>query len=145
MPETAQQPMECTTTFVTTLSTPPTKGIWGKHMHIVQSAQLFSQAFFFFIVFSLIWYCSPCIPSTALVPLFMCCPHYATLSLTTLTWPTVPSVSILSTLYVTLSAACLSICQHLSTNHCPVGKVPDLTNKQSFVRPAKPHSLSAKS
>lgn len=143
MPEIAQQPMECITTSVTMSSMPPTKATFGKSTHQVNTI--------YTIISFQFSYCY----SSAPVPLIASDPSVAPCSSSPLSISHYPDLTLcpicqcalcLLTSYMTLSAACLFIRQHFSTNHCLAGKAADLANKQSFVRPlCRPHTCSAKS
>ncbi len=143
MLETAQQLMECTTTSVTTSSTPPTKATWGKnkraHTHTLLYNYLPKSCF---LMLSDVSFCSTLLMFLWLYLLLspsVAPSHHPSPSLTTLTLPTVPAVSVcaLSLNAVSDTICCLSICQCLCANHCPAGEAVDLANKQSFVRLAQ--------
>lgn len=113
MLETAQQLMECTTTSVTTSSTLPTKGIWGKthrraptHKPDVRSHLLFA-----FLV-----NLTP-VPSSARAHLSSCPSSLA--RLTRLDPPShLSCVCSPSLKGVSDTICCLSVCHRLSTNRC---------------------------
>lgn len=124
MLETAQRLMECTTTSVTTSSTPPTKATLGNaHCHT-----------------SLVSFCSTLLMLVR--PHLSICRSMYLITPLPLWLPRLDPLSHLSVCALSLNSVSdticrLSLCQRLSTYHWPVGEAADLANKQSFVRPAQ--------
>lgn len=145
---TAQRPMECTTTSVTTSSMLPTKATWGNKAH----RHTYTHAHLNYLLqrCSLLFNFTP-VPPPTLVPLPICPSMYLITTLP-LRLPWLDPLSHLSVCALSLKAVsdtllpvCLSV-SVLAPIISPVSEAVDPANKHTFIRPAQRRlTFSAKS